>query len=183
MNIIAVNYISIDLKKQQAEALTETKSLLTLVCGYRVQRENPTFFMAVHAPSNEKALMSAMKCAFLAAVSVLGKDELSTNAGRGSHLKEVVCLIVTRVSLMVILEYLELFERCQIIYINTPMAARGPYLINLLDVDGTLKADPEPIQISSEQGPGEEIPASVPDTLLSSSGFKADPEPMQVSSE
>ncbi|KAJ0110321.1 hypothetical protein Patl1_00388 [Pistacia atlantica] len=152
--------------------------------------------MAVHAPSNEKALMSAMKCVFLATVSVLDKDELSTNAGRGSHLKEVVCLIVTRVSLIVILEYLELFERCQIIYINTPMAARGPDLINLLDVDGTLKlrkagterkrlrkADPEPIQISSEQGPGEEIPASVPDTLLSSSGFKAEPEPMQVSSE
>ncbi|KAL9430139.1 hypothetical protein AB3S75_025510 [Citrus x aurantiifolia] len=71
----------------------------------------PRFFVAVHvgagyhAPSNEKALRSAMKRACLAAASVLGKgsggcidavtaaiqvleDDPSTNAGRGSNLTE-----------------------------------------------------------------------------------------------
>ncbi|XP_044493955.1 putative threonine aspartase isoform X2 [Mangifera indica] len=55
---------------------------------------NPRFFVAVHvgagyhAPSNEKALRSAMKRACLAAASVLGQDDPSTNAGRGSNLTE-----------------------------------------------------------------------------------------------
>ncbi|XP_058224614.1 putative threonine aspartase isoform X1 [Rhododendron vialii] len=72
---------------------------------------NPRFFVAVHvgagfhAPSNEKALRSAMKRACLAAASVLRKgpggcvdaalaalqvleDDPSTNAGRGSNLTE-----------------------------------------------------------------------------------------------
>ncbi|KAL5859764.1 hypothetical protein ACOSQ4_001060 [Xanthoceras sorbifolium] len=73
--------------------------------------EKPRFFVAVHvgagyhAPSNEKALRSAMKRACLAASSVLAKgsggcidavtaaiqvleDDPSTNAGRGSNLTE-----------------------------------------------------------------------------------------------
>ncbi|KAL6981910.1 hypothetical protein U1Q18_023528 [Sarracenia purpurea var. burkii] len=73
--------------------------------------QNPRFFVAVHvgagfhAPSNEKALRSAMKRACLAAASVLRKgpgecidavsaalqvleDDPSTNAGRGSNLTE-----------------------------------------------------------------------------------------------
>ncbi|KAK0581151.1 hypothetical protein LWI29_010614 [Acer saccharum] len=73
--------------------------------------EKPRFFVAVHvgagyhAPSNEKALRSAMKRACLAAASVLAKDssgcidavtaaiqvledDPSTNAGRGSNLTE-----------------------------------------------------------------------------------------------
>ncbi|XP_052192861.1 putative threonine aspartase isoform X5 [Diospyros lotus] len=72
---------------------------------------NPRFFVALHvgagfhAPSNEKALRSAMKRACLAAASVLRKgpggcvdavsaaiqvleDDPSTNAGRGSNLTE-----------------------------------------------------------------------------------------------
>ncbi|PON92032.1 Peptidase T2, asparaginase [Trema orientale] len=75
------------------------------------ENENPRFFVAVHvgagfhAPSNEKALRSAMKRACLAAASVLRKgsggcvdavtagiqvleDDPSTNAGRGSNLTE-----------------------------------------------------------------------------------------------
>ncbi|XP_028961548.2 putative threonine aspartase isoform X2 [Malus domestica] len=56
--------------------------------------ENATFFVAVHvgagyhAPSNEKALKSAVKRACLAAGSILRKDDPSTNAGRGSNLTE-----------------------------------------------------------------------------------------------
>ncbi|KAI3444581.1 hypothetical protein Pfo_001246 [Paulownia fortunei] len=73
--------------------------------------QNPRFFIAVHvgagfhAPSNEKALRSAMKRACLAAASVLSKasggcidavgaaiqvleDDPCTNAGRGSNLTE-----------------------------------------------------------------------------------------------
>ncbi|KAK3194847.1 hypothetical protein Dsin_026157 [Dipteronia sinensis] len=73
--------------------------------------EKPRFFVAVHvgagyhAPSNEKALRSAMKRACVAAASVLAKDsggcidavtaaiqvledDPSTNAGRGSNLTE-----------------------------------------------------------------------------------------------
>ncbi|KAK4849313.1 hypothetical protein QYF36_023458 [Acer negundo] len=73
--------------------------------------EKPRFFVAVHvgagyhAPSNEKALRSAMKRACLAAASILAKDssgcidavtaaiqvledDPSTNAGRGSNLTE-----------------------------------------------------------------------------------------------
>ncbi|XP_028094744.1 putative threonine aspartase [Camellia sinensis] len=76
-----------------------------------VPDQNPRFFVAVHvgagfhAPSNEKALRSAMKRACLAAASVLRKgpggcidavsaaiqvleDDPSTNAGRGSNLTE-----------------------------------------------------------------------------------------------
>ncbi|KAF3441313.1 hypothetical protein FNV43_RR15226 [Rhamnella rubrinervis] len=75
------------------------------------EAEKPRFFVAVHvgagfhAPSNEKALRSAMKRACLAAASVLRKgsggcldavsaaiqileDDPSTNAGRGSNLTE-----------------------------------------------------------------------------------------------
>ncbi|KAL9257999.1 putative threonine aspartase [Drosera capensis] len=56
--------------------------------------ETPTFFVAVHvgagyqAPSNEKALRSAMKRACLAAAAVLTRDDPHTNAGRGSNLTE-----------------------------------------------------------------------------------------------
>lgn len=73
--------------------------------------QNPRFFVAVHvgagyhAPSNEKALRSAMKRACLAAASILRKgpggcidavtaaiqvleDDPSTNAGQGSNLTE-----------------------------------------------------------------------------------------------
>ncbi|VFQ74761.1 unnamed protein product [Cuscuta campestris] len=73
--------------------------------------EKSTFFVAVHvgagyhAPSNEKALRSAMKRACLAAASILRKgpggcidavtaavqvleDDPNTNAGRGSNLTE-----------------------------------------------------------------------------------------------
>ncbi|GMP43261.1 hypothetical protein CsSME_00012694 [Camellia sinensis var. sinensis] len=76
-----------------------------------VPDQNPRFFVAVHvgagfhAPSNEKALRSAMKRACLVAASVLRKgpggcidavsaaiqvleDDPSTNAGRGSNLTE-----------------------------------------------------------------------------------------------
>ncbi|KAL7204071.1 hypothetical protein ACSBR2_017187 [Camellia fascicularis] len=59
-----------------------------------VPDRNPRFFVAVHvgagfhAPSNEKALMSSMKRACLAAASVLRKGDPSTNAGRGSNLTE-----------------------------------------------------------------------------------------------
>ncbi|KAI8027201.1 putative threonine aspartase [Camellia lanceoleosa] len=59
-----------------------------------VPDRNPRFFVAVHvgagfhAPSNEKALRSAMKRACLAAASVLRKGDPSTNAGRGSNLTE-----------------------------------------------------------------------------------------------
>ncbi|XP_068329483.1 putative threonine aspartase isoform X2 [Pyrus communis] len=77
----------------------------------QVEDENATFFVAVHvgagyhAPSNEKALKSAVKRACLAAGSILRKgsgrcidavtaaiqvleDDPSTNAGRGSNLTE-----------------------------------------------------------------------------------------------
>ncbi|KAA3475290.1 Peptidase T2, asparaginase 2 [Gossypium australe] len=80
------------------------------MCG-EVEPQKPGFFVAVHvgagyhAPSNEKALRSAMKRACLAAASVLRKgpggsvdavaaaiqvleDDPSTNAGRGSNLTE-----------------------------------------------------------------------------------------------
>lgn len=73
--------------------------------------EKPRFFVAVHvgagyhAPSNEKALKSAIKRACLAAASILRQgsgrcvdaaeaaiqvleDDPSTNAGRGSNLTE-----------------------------------------------------------------------------------------------
>ncbi|KAB2002895.1 hypothetical protein ES319_D11G095200v1 [Gossypium barbadense] len=79
--------------------------------GGEVEPQKPGFFVAVHvgagyhAPSNEKALRSAMKRACLAAASVLRKgpgvsvdavaaaiqvfeDDPSTNAGRGSNLTE-----------------------------------------------------------------------------------------------
>lgn len=75
------------------------------------REESPKFFVAVHvgagfhAPSNEKALRSAMKRACLAATAILRKgpggcvdavaaalkvleDDPSTNAGRGSNLTE-----------------------------------------------------------------------------------------------
>ncbi|CAL5331163.1 unnamed protein product [Camellia sinensis] len=63
--------------------------------GEDVTNRNPRFFVAVHvgagflAPSNEKALRSAMKRACLAAASVLRKGgDPSINAGRGSNLTE-----------------------------------------------------------------------------------------------
>ncbi|CAK7348050.1 unnamed protein product [Dovyalis caffra] len=82
---------------------------MALACDSEDQ--NPRFFVAVHvgagyhAPSNEKALRSAMKRACLAAASILLKgpggcidavtaaiqvleDDSSTNAGRGSNLTE-----------------------------------------------------------------------------------------------
>ncbi|XP_011650762.1 putative threonine aspartase isoform X2 [Cucumis sativus] len=58
------------------------------------QDEAHRFFVAVHvgagfhAPSNEKALRSAMKRACLAAAVVLRKDDPATNAGRGSNLTD-----------------------------------------------------------------------------------------------
>lgn len=81
--------------------------------GEAAERQNPRFFVAVHvgagyhAPSNEKALRSAMKRACVAAASILRKgpghggcvdavaaaiqvleDDPSANAGRGSNLTE-----------------------------------------------------------------------------------------------
>ncbi|CAL5380889.1 unnamed protein product [Camellia sinensis] len=59
-----------------------------------VPDRNPRFCVVVHvgagfhAPSNEKALRSAMKRACLAAASVLRKGDPSTNVGRGSNLTE-----------------------------------------------------------------------------------------------